>query len=341
MGKLLWLLLSSTTLSLGATQDFDWSQLAPGRFGSLEEKFLGISELFKGAAYGASPLGEGGGAYDSDPLYRFDTFDCTTFIETVLALASSETKRQFLHHITKIRYLDGKAQFIFRKHFIAADWLEDNQRLGYLKNVTGEINPQSLKTARVSIDKLKWYQVSHPKELKNFKGAGLSAVQKVATSYLPTESFFQIQPKDLPTVKDLTQKLLQLEKQSIEDKENLEGQPSTLFQDIQTNLGQLKSLAPANLALLKTLPSPAIISFVRPNWYLKHKIGTNLNISHQGILYRKEGQLWLRHASHFHGRIVDEDFIDYLLRRLNHRLMKGLNITGIGGVAGPKTKPRL
>ena len=41
-------------------------------------------QSFLGAPYMNSPLGEDV-APDSDPLIRFDAFDCTTFVETVLA----------------------------------------------------------------------------------------------------------------------------------------------------------------------------------------------------------------------------------------------------------------
>ena len=44
-----------------------------------------ISSSFKEIEYSLNPLGENFGI-DNDPLYRFDKFDCLTYVETVLAL---------------------------------------------------------------------------------------------------------------------------------------------------------------------------------------------------------------------------------------------------------------
>ncbi len=55
---------------------------------SLPQRVEAISELFLGVPYKLGALGEGpGGEFDRDPLIRFDAFDCTTFVETVMALA--------------------------------------------------------------------------------------------------------------------------------------------------------------------------------------------------------------------------------------------------------------
>ena len=73
---------------------------------------------FLGTRYINSPLGEGC-APDSDPLIRFDAFDCTTFVETVIANGDIETLNQ-------IRYKDGQIGFLNRNHFIESDWLVNN-----------------------------------------------------------------------------------------------------------------------------------------------------------------------------------------------------------------------
>ena len=78
-------------------------------------------QSFLGARYISSPLGEGV-TPDDDPLIRYDAFDCTTFVETVLADSDVEK-------LTKIRYKDGKADFIKRNHFIETDWLKNNSNI--------------------------------------------------------------------------------------------------------------------------------------------------------------------------------------------------------------------
>ena len=75
-------------------------------------------QSFLGVPYMNSPLGEGV-MPDSDPLIRFDAFDCTTFVETVLAGGD-------VNKLNKIRYKNGNVGFLNRNHFIESDWLINN-----------------------------------------------------------------------------------------------------------------------------------------------------------------------------------------------------------------------
>ena len=52
---------------------------------TLLDRLIYLSDPFVGAPYVVSPLGEGAGE-DTDPRIRFDAFDCTTFVETTMAL---------------------------------------------------------------------------------------------------------------------------------------------------------------------------------------------------------------------------------------------------------------
>ena len=69
-----------------------------------------IGEKYLGTQYIRDPLGEQK-LPDTDPLVRFDAFDCTTFVETVLADGDVEK-------LNKIRYKDGEVDFLNRNHFI-------------------------------------------------------------------------------------------------------------------------------------------------------------------------------------------------------------------------------
>lgn len=71
-----------------------------------------FSATFVGLPYGdGGPLGEGPtGSYDQDPLFRFDTFDCTTYVETVLSLARARDVADFAVRIDEIRYEHGVVQ---------------------------------------------------------------------------------------------------------------------------------------------------------------------------------------------------------------------------------------
>ncbi|MBN1783778.1 MAG: DUF1460 domain-containing protein [Alphaproteobacteria bacterium] len=60
------------------------------------------SEKFIGIRYQDSPLGEGPNAlYDKDPLFRFDRFDCLTYVETVMAIYFSENNKKSLNKYYK------------------------------------------------------------------------------------------------------------------------------------------------------------------------------------------------------------------------------------------------
>ncbi len=108
-----------------------------------------IGAEYVGANYISDPLGEGFG-YDADPLIRFDAFDCTTFVETVLANGNVEK-------LNKIRYLDGKIDFLHRKHFIETDWLMTNTDV--VKNVNNLYGKTD--SYRVRIDKSGWLKRVH------------------------------------------------------------------------------------------------------------------------------------------------------------------------------------
>ena len=106
-------------------------------------------QSFLGAPYMASPLGECA-LPDDDPLIRFDAFDCTTFVETVLA-DGCECR------LTQIRYKDGKVGFLTRNHFIESDWLVNNSDI--VRNASAQYAPTAVR--RVVIDKANWFRVAH------------------------------------------------------------------------------------------------------------------------------------------------------------------------------------
>ena len=59
--------------------------------------------------------------------------------EQSMALARSSSLHQALVWLRWIRYLNGRMEYGFRKHFVMAQWLPDNQRLGFLRDITEEI----------------------------------------------------------------------------------------------------------------------------------------------------------------------------------------------------------
>lgn len=108
-----------------------------------------IGNRYVGARYAADPLGEGAG-YDTDPLIRFDAFDCMTFVETAMADGNVDA-------LNKIRYQNGIVGFINRNHFVATQWLTNNA--ARVENVSREYGKTSNRI--VTNDIAAWLRVTH------------------------------------------------------------------------------------------------------------------------------------------------------------------------------------
>lgn len=97
-----------------------------------------IALLFTGTPYESGTL-EG----DSIETLRvnLDAFDCTTFVETALALAMTvnenrQSWRDFVYNLRSIRYRGGETDgYPSRLHYVS-DWILDNVSRGNFKEVT-------------------------------------------------------------------------------------------------------------------------------------------------------------------------------------------------------------
>src|SRR5262249_15406830 len=95
---------------------------------------------------------------DTAPLLP-SKYDCTTFVETVAALARSHEPGQFFTNLIAIRYRGGKATYQDRNHFPEADWIPNNIQAEILKAVTAEVAAQAsagTKTETKSIHRDEW-----------------------------------------------------------------------------------------------------------------------------------------------------------------------------------------
>ena len=81
------------------------------------------SSFFIGRPYLDAPLD------DDDMRLRFDGFDCTTFVETCIALALSERPDAVLGNLDAIRYRGGRPDFHLRNHFVSVDWIPANSAI--------------------------------------------------------------------------------------------------------------------------------------------------------------------------------------------------------------------
>lgn len=85
---------------------------------------------------------------------------------------------------------------------------------------------------------------------------------------------------------------------------------------------------PAALEKLKDELKKGVLlaNFVRPNFDMVASIGTAIDISHQGFLLLKDGNITLRHASVSLMKVGDEDFMDYMKFYRHHRSLKGMQL---------------
>lgn len=253
---------------------------------------------FLSGPYRDGPLGEGkNGRFDSEPLYRTDTFDCQTFVETALALALSKDLKEFQTTVKKVRYRNGQISFLKRNHFVSLDWNKNNEELGFIKDITRTIvdknNKPIAKLAQTTIDKPSWHQHLTAADIElasnvspKLRRARLSELQSLADSlrveqakvwYLPLTSLFTKDGK-------------------------------------------------ANEFLLKQIPLGAIIQIVRPDWNVKDSIGTNINVSHLGVTVGSENELMFRSASEPYKRVINVPIVRYLRRYLKDATVGGISV---------------
>ncbi len=91
-----------------------------------------------GAPYLASPLGEGEGP-DPDPRFRLDAFDCMTFVETAVALASATTAAEAALALDDVRYGRGPPSLAARNHEVLSQWIPANVAKGWIAGVTAAV----------------------------------------------------------------------------------------------------------------------------------------------------------------------------------------------------------
>jgi hypothetical protein len=108
--------------------------------GDMGTKMLRMGESFLGMPYVASTL-------EGNPTERlvckFDGLDCTTLVETSVALAVAKSENQnyegFKSELTKLRYRDGIIDgYASRLHYVL-DWVFENEKRGRLTDITEKV----------------------------------------------------------------------------------------------------------------------------------------------------------------------------------------------------------
>lgn len=154
---------------LAAPQDGETSAArAPRRAWSRAQvaaRLKAVTAPWRGAPYGVSPLGEGAGT-DADPPLRYDTFDCTTFVETALASLPSSADESVIAHLQALRYHGGQVAFGARRHFPGAEWTPGLIAQGVLTDVTKRVAGPDASFASKTLSPAVWDRRKRPTVLE-------------------------------------------------------------------------------------------------------------------------------------------------------------------------------
>jgi hypothetical protein len=165
---------------------------------TLAESTINLGKQFLGKPYVAYTL-------DTNPneqlVVNLCEFDCTTYLETVLALslatndlAEKQTSalfdQAFRKYLTKLRYRDGRIDgYASRLHYFS-DWLRDNERKGLLSDVTHEL-PGSLTVAKpvsyMTTATYKYPHLNNPAVFKQIAQTEASLSQQ-SFSFIPSKN---------------------------------------------------------------------------------------------------------------------------------------------------------
>ncbi len=122
-------------------------------------------------------------------------YNCTTYVETVMALSRSRSSSYFIPNLLAIRYRDGQNDFINRNHFPELDWIPNNEKAQILKDITQQVASAMgvpVKVESKKIDRSKWLQA----QLKHRRGSRILASRQnwdppveVRVPYIDISSF--------------------------------------------------------------------------------------------------------------------------------------------------------
>lgn len=115
---------------------------AAGRLPADSCRTLFYARRLAGTPYVGGTLDEG---KEETLVVHLDKADCTTFVETVLALTVTEKEGKkdfgsFKEALRRVRYRDGRIEgYASRLHYFS-DWIKDNEQKGLVKERTPELS---------------------------------------------------------------------------------------------------------------------------------------------------------------------------------------------------------
>ena len=265
---------------------------------SIQRRIELASAALLGASYQAGALGEGSsGEYDRNPLYRFDHFDCETYVDTVVALALATSFLDFKKKLNQIRYKQANINFLQRNHFPSADWIPNNKKNGNIQELTYRIAGQKTRIATALIRRRNWYQHL--------------TIERIQIPYLSL-----------------------LEKKIYLDELRKEGERLPRSEKVSIAYIPVSEVL-QNTALRKRIPTGSLIFLVGHDDYLTYRIGTQMNVLHMGFAIWDNGQLYLRMASSRAERVLDVRLQDYLKTYLALDTLRGISVWAIKEASKP------
>ncbi len=113
----------------------------------LPERIDRLSRTLIGRPYQAHPLI--GGATEPEVFTAsLRSFDCVTFVETVLALARARTPARFAGELRRLRYAGGRVSYWHRNHYMTR-WIRNNSRRGVVREILPAPPVERLRVLRV------------------------------------------------------------------------------------------------------------------------------------------------------------------------------------------------
>jgi len=120
----------------------------------LRDRLLRVSERFLGTPYIHSPLGEGRGV-DPDPTFRLDAVDCLTFVEQAMAMSMATSETDVTRVLEGLRYASSPT-YEDRNHLMEAQWLPNNQRKGFVVDVTRRYGGEDTVRVQKTLTPVTW-----------------------------------------------------------------------------------------------------------------------------------------------------------------------------------------
>lgn len=149
-----------------------------GRCGSVSERVVSVARRFIDVPYV-------GGTLDADSteslVVNLDQLDCTTFVETVIAINNAAADRRlswrdFLGALESVRYRSGAlVDYASRLHYIS-DWALDNIHRGNFTEVTG-LMPRTAEMTK-SLDFMSTHADSYPRLVDPGQLARIKAMER-------------------------------------------------------------------------------------------------------------------------------------------------------------------